>query len=456
MKKFMILMLSLAVLFSFAACDNSSNTPADTDEPTTGILDSVLESAFRDVVAAMENTTDKSDIVSLLNAGTALTVDSKNVVVSSDYTTLTITKELNPAGEALDAEVVTLVVTGINTSAESDNGTSSAPYEITLDTFAYTYSGNVLKGGMYVPFSAIVNGYFAGSATADVVVDSQTKAATTYTVSNTSTLSVVLPQTSTGISLVVDGEDVTAKGVVFDYLNTNIGAGYTTYAKYVKDNSEKYEKAIKGYVDQLVDADAATANILGKLNGWIASDPTTQGSATASAWKASYANGTATFTFTPLDYVVISSAAATTKDNLEIGIAQGNPITITFSAEKAPGAAESSFNAATYTISGNFNARVSNGTAFPTTGGQAFTVNLAGDVNTADGENLTIAFSGSEIKQAITLPTTVANLEFELGETSTASAVVEMGPVLVPETDAETEVTTVTLQTATVNVDYAD
>ncbi len=50
MKKFLVILLSLAVLFGFAACDNSSNTPDEGQDSTVSVFnDKDIENAVDDV-----------------------------------------------------------------------------------------------------------------------------------------------------------------------------------------------------------------------------------------------------------------------------------------------------------------------------------------------------------------------------------------------------------------------
>ena len=105
MKKFMILLLSLAVLFSFAACDNSSNTPAD--EPSTGVSDYVVSDLAKSI---------PSDINDALDGTTGVFVSSKLTVtdgalasgytLSSDYKTLSYTETKAAEGQKPDAKSV--------------------------------------------------------------------------------------------------------------------------------------------------------------------------------------------------------------------------------------------------------------------------------------------------------------------------------------------------------------
>ena len=60
MKKFMILMLSLAVLFSFAACDNTtSNNGGNDDQASAGVPDSVVvDLATKTIPGAIDSALD--------------------------------------------------------------------------------------------------------------------------------------------------------------------------------------------------------------------------------------------------------------------------------------------------------------------------------------------------------------------------------------------------------------
>ena len=77
MKKIMILMLSLAVLFSFAACDNSSTTPVDPENPdvdvTTGFTGPQTENAAKALLGLIDGT---SSSVIITNEASATVITS--------------------------------------------------------------------------------------------------------------------------------------------------------------------------------------------------------------------------------------------------------------------------------------------------------------------------------------------------------------------------------------------
>ena len=156
MKKIMILLLSLAVLFSFAACDNSSDTPAqDTEIGASALINqSVLRNLADDIVSLMtDSTTNNTAISSLVGAAQ----DYKNV--TNNESTYQVTKSLEDGNELLDeaATSVTLALNGVNPTKEGDTVT-----KYTLSTFSYSFSENIIAAdGNNAVASGTINGYIA-------------------------------------------------------------------------------------------------------------------------------------------------------------------------------------------------------------------------------------------------------------------------------------------------------
>ena len=124
MKKIMILMLSLAVLFSFAACDNS--TPADTEDTPSGTPVTVDATKYAaDTVNELLFTVSeaKIDIPSIIKDATSVNteVSGQKVVITEKY----------PQGSAL-VGTVTLTLDGTYTAAKDDKDATLAVTKYTV------------------------------------------------------------------------------------------------------------------------------------------------------------------------------------------------------------------------------------------------------------------------------------------------------------------------------------
>ena len=164
MKKFMILLLSLAVLFSFAACDNSSNTPADDTTTSTPVSE------------AAQMREAANEIVNLLYAsGTSEpTIDVKAIIgeatkFNSTFAdgTLKITKEYPEGGDVVGT--VTVVLSGQYTKP-----TSSTAADGKLNVDDYTVSAEdlqIIEDGDYKTESFSITAPVKGISLSDIKAD---------------------------------------------------------------------------------------------------------------------------------------------------------------------------------------------------------------------------------------------------------------------------------------------
>lgn len=276
MKKIMILLLALAVLFGFAACDNS--TPADTDDTEQGgaglstqdisdVMDEVLGNlnggidasikAFLGVAATNE------ELMPPARAGYTVTVDAETYGI-------TISKTVNPAtpNGTYPAQVVTLAVKGVETGNREDNkDTGSHP--IVLDSFTYTFETYTTTVNNEVQkVTGVIPGYFAKSNTATVTVD-PVKGITSYKLDTNDALDIVLFQDEkgTGASLSVEGIGTAASGEIYDAVASG-AQNASTYGKVLSDAKSDARDYLKAYADQLV-VDATTTDLISTLNGWF-------------------------------------------------------------------------------------------------------------------------------------------------------------------------------------------
>ena len=201
MKKIMILMLSLAVLFSFAACDNSSNTPSGGEEQPDDTVDTIVASTTVKKIAeglmkvldgkastiavigpdgaAVADATDEIGIADLLAAANGNAVskgvfetfkgDDSVTVTAADPANIVITKKLADGIDGITSpSTVTLTVSGIDTT-NSDATTK----DIVLQSFKYDFDIQTTSTlsesvGEYAVLSGSVSGYLVGTAKAKV------------------------------------------------------------------------------------------------------------------------------------------------------------------------------------------------------------------------------------------------------------------------------------------------
>ena len=122
MKKIMILMLSLAVLFSFAACDNSTDSSSVTDEYPITNVDYVRSAASEVNTLLFADADPVVDIAGIIANATA-----RNTEVSGE--TIVITQEYPRGGEVVGT--VTLTLSGNYTAAVTTPTATPASLAVT-------------------------------------------------------------------------------------------------------------------------------------------------------------------------------------------------------------------------------------------------------------------------------------------------------------------------------------
>ena len=450
MKKIMILMLSLAVLFSFTACDNSSTTPDDTEmgETSSTVYDSTVSAAITEARDALS-----TRIAAMLPANDVIAVKGQTASFD-DSMTLTVTKELTKAGEFIPATSVTLTVYGIDSSASTATGTaSSAAKTVTLNSFTYVYSGYTTNAGTIVDYTATINGYFTdGPITATVYTDEKGQH---YTPSaEISAENIVLPASSAGISLVIDEQKVEGKSLSYawDMLvkgmdNTDTFVSYKGFVGGIEKNAVK---DFGSYASRLIDMTTGDDSVVALITEALGADKLSD--VDLSSFTHEYADGTATYTFSVLDNdTVIAKAASDAATEVRIRGLVNKPITVKFSASEAP-ADPTALLADSFTIEGTFVADTyvadsTNAYVNPV----EFTATLAGNFGkTADKANtISIAINGTEAN-AVDLK----SVTFALGNGSDISAEIPMGPEYVGGDNYAKDKTDVVLKDGSVALTY--
>ena len=448
MKKFMILMLSLAVLFSFAACDNSNtNTPVDPEEPAggetityDGITKALAEVAdiedgsAKGIEAVIKGllgvTTSNTDIISTNKDNEKVTV----TVSAADYTTLTIEKELAEAvGTTLPAKTVKLEISGVKTSPSNADG-STTPYTVALEKFALTYDTYTTAINNNVSdISYTVNGWLVG-ATASIKVDAAKGEVTEYKLTPDNTLTIVLPETAAEMTLLVDEEKAT-ESVVFDLVNQGMSAN--TYKAYRNDVVGDVEDEVDAYVTTLIGANASGTALASKFNFAALASATGIESATYSPEN----GGSATIIFKATANTEIAKDATNT-----ITLPMNGTVTLVLAGNPEDTTSkEASFTAKTFTITSSVALEVAGGAGdFDEITVTGLSGEVSGGSVVRDTNNS--SYVGSVSSLAFGAFTTVD------GGTVTTSETVPVGPELIRSTTT----TNGTLAVEAVTVNYAD
>ena len=274
MKKILIALLALAMLFSFAACDNSSNTPDEPDDPTiedptTGAyvgedVESAVETLFvttdgfdgkgfeasvKDLLGAVDGSVD-------ILATTAWSTDHDKytVEVSADYKTLTVTKAISAASAngTYPEQEAAIEVRGFVTTDDAA-GTAGDPVKVRFNDFTYSYKTYMTnKAGEIVPVVGSIDGYFVNTLEATVVTDADGKA-TSYKVNvyDSATFDIVLDSEVDTFKLAIANSTVPS-AMVFDVVGKDtVGAAFT-HAAYKTEKEKAAKDDIAEYVTALL------------------------------------------------------------------------------------------------------------------------------------------------------------------------------------------------------------
>ena len=332
MKKFIIAMLCVAVLFGFAACDNSSNTPADDETTTGGVTTELANKAANTAIMLINGTTDGFK-------GVVASANMEDMVGKAidAITTVTYTKE-TAAEFGLAPTTQTIVLKGIDTTANPTDATTS--YTVKFNTFEYTYTAESYDAnGEVIKSVAKINGYLAGSITAAVTKDATTKLVKAYTVTSTSAeyiLAETAPISFTVGDVAYDTEAFT-KALKLDEASSIA----KTYAKYVEDADAAYQTELASFVTALIadNSSAGTDLVADTLAGY----------GTTAKLTATYSKdngGSIVYTFTPKADTVIAAE----ETGKSFTLPAKSTLTVTISGNPEVPAVDAQFTAVKYVI----------------------------------------------------------------------------------------------------------
>ena len=240
MKKFLIALLAIAVLFSFAACDNNSSSP-DQGGTTLGPNDTYNKAAAS-IVDELIKGTGSNGVKDLLGKSTTLLTDGK---YNADYTSFTVEATLAEGFLNESDTTATLVVTG--KQASGFDAKAGGTINLERYTLTFTAPATDIATGNDSTATGSVSGYVNGTIV--VKIDAEGKASEfTPSVSR-----VFYPDTAdiTYAGVDVEPEDFTSyltKDAEYDG-----SQDLTTVAKYDEYLDDSYQTEIAGFVTALLD-----------------------------------------------------------------------------------------------------------------------------------------------------------------------------------------------------------
>ena len=244
MKKIMILLLSLAVLFSFAACDNSSSEPSGDETTPVGPNNA-------DKFVADQLNTYFTDIATRLAKVYAASTAEDGAKVGTDEVSLTYTFVDTKAVGSTPATLVTVTVKGTDVSADKD----AAVRDVRLESYTMNAKGYKDEGTASVLSYDVVNltGKLQGSVQITKAVT--TPAATPASINGSITIDRVFAPTAVGSVSVTDANgtyDVDTENFFAQMdakcTGADLDATYILESVYTAKMKESYATAIKGFV----------------------------------------------------------------------------------------------------------------------------------------------------------------------------------------------------------------
>ena len=250
MKKVLIAMLALAVLFGFAACDNSSSTPAGGDDATSSALINVetLQNIAKEINGLLTGNTYGVKALIGSEQKAEQVVDGSFVVTKSDQGNPTLL--INPTS-------VTLTINSVKQEGE----VTTTYY---LNDFVYEFSTNVMAGGNPAVVSGTLKGYVTDSSNKALKMEVSTVDETTNVSINTTSAAVVVLEKDSLSDIVVKTDSAEEKASADDiaYLYNYLIAGGTDaelkwtdptlYSATYQDLYEAQQEIVEGYAKLLI------------------------------------------------------------------------------------------------------------------------------------------------------------------------------------------------------------
>ena len=259
MKKFIIAMLCVAVLFGFAACDNSSSEPSG-DETSSALISETSLSYAADVINGMLEGDTYSVQALIGNEWTADQAVGGKFVASAE--------DDGDAALKINPTKVTLTIDSVNSKTEG------AVTTYNLNKFTYAFSTDTIAAdGNHAVLSGTLSGYIAADDIANVstMAVSTADGKTTVSVDLNTNAKVVMLEKGSLSNVKIGNETADADDVTYLYnvlvsAGTTWGTKVTKYDPYYKDTLLKGQQdAIKAYADALVASTGNVFDTIGKI-----------------------------------------------------------------------------------------------------------------------------------------------------------------------------------------------
>ena len=318
MKKIMIALLAIAVLFGFAACDNSSSTPDGEGGQTVSLINDMSMQA---IAAAIDELIDGDEY------GVMAMIGSEWTTENVDGTSFVATKsDEGDSSMGVNPTSVTLTIDSV--MAVTAGGTTT----YTLNPFTYEFSTNVMAGDLNNgTVSGTLTGYIAANSSdafATMAVTEVTGAASTVTVTTSNQPVIILEEGSiSGITVTSGDASETASAAqierIYNIMNASSYTNVDTYAEW-HDTASTGAYAVKQvvleeFVDSLIDG---TNGVMNAVSTATAGDGITKTVTVADGVATIvYGNGTAN--------PVVIAGTASTADSPVVQLPAAASLTIT-------------------------------------------------------------------------------------------------------------------------------
>ena len=353
MKKIMIALLAIAVLFGFAACDNSSSTP-DGGDDVVADMDFTYRAATEftglDFGKADAAFAAGTEVMKTGKYTTVTPADGGSAVYSADLSKNEVTYSWTKAGVAdLQDEYVTITLKGVDMTS-ADAVTAGTKKNIMLTSYTYSFSKNTMVSSGYMePFTGTVSGDIIGkveiTGLKDGAIDTTATSATAITVKAVGTPDEII------VFLPAEGSDVASMSYVgnsvdpakfveyINYLSDDYAdnATLTSNASYLKYQQDTYSMSIYKSLTSLISASS---------NGFAAFVKNYQNAGYEGKFVYDPATCTVTVTYTNSTTAPVLLAKNTT---LQYAIPVNGSITFTFTGKT--GTSQTEFTATEYKIS---------------------------------------------------------------------------------------------------------
>ena len=347
MKKIMILLLSLAVLFGFAACDNSNSTPDEPETPATGneLNAQQIQSAANAIYGLLK--ADKG----IAGIGGTSGAFNGATTLSGDYAAPSTTSYTYTWEDQADAALQGDTTATLTLSAQANaTGASATNLSVVFDRYTLEFSTSILDNysGNYVTVAGTVSGALVGTGAVTLANGTATAVNPTWDTTNGY---FILPDTAT---VTWNGESIDPEDLIAciakptDGTNPVSTAGYVTEKDYLDKVASTAESQIGEVVALMFNASADTNTLAAVLASYVDGNVGTTGYTVG--------GNTAATAYIEYDVPTNNEVATVVSDATDgsIRLAPGSKFRVDFEAAAPVASGSPNFTATKFTLSGDF------------------------------------------------------------------------------------------------------